>query len=180
MKWNEPGGFWREHMSGATTTADRASKFKVPWDVSEWIDRAALIQKLEQDVDSLNWSNPELIAFLSANPNFHPRFLLVLMSYAYAVGLCESEEISELCHRDELIKSRVAGQAPSPAAITRFRRDHRGLLRWLVAQGFKHALRNHHQLGGAAIPPGLARLLRQAAADRIDVGRHLDRSVQGE
>lgn len=167
-------------MSGETKTTERTSKFKVPWDVSQWIDKAALIQKLEQDVNSLDWSNPELVAFLKANPNFHPRFLLVLMSYGYAIGACESEDISELCYRDELIRSRVVGQPPSPGAVTRFRRDHRGLLRWLLAQGFKHAVRSHYELGDATIPPGLNRLLREAAADRIDVGRHLDRSVQGE
>ena len=102
------------------------------------------------------------------------------MSYAYSLGICESEEISELCYRDELIKGKVTGKVPSPAAITRFRRDHRGLLRWLVTQTFKHALRNHYSLGDATIPPGLTRLLREAAGARIDVGRHLDRSVEGE
>lgn len=167
-------------MSGETKTTERTSKFKVPWDVSQWIDKSSLIQKLEQDVDSLNWGNPELLAFLKENPKFHPRFLLVLMSYGYATGSCESEDISELCYRDELIRGRVVGQPPSAAAITRFRRDHRGLLRWLLAQGFRHALRSQYELGDATIPPGLNRLLREAAADRIDVGRHLDRSVQGE
>lgn len=167
-------------MSENTNTAERASKFSVPWDVSQWIARPALMEKLEQDLDGLNWSNPELVAFLDANPNFHPRFLLVLMSYAYATGRCESEEINDLCYQDEIIKLRLPGQAPSPAAISRFRRDHRGLLRWLLTQAFRHALRNHYELGDAPIPPGITRLLREAAASRIDVGRHLDRSVQGE
>ena len=167
-------------MSGATDIAVRTEKFKVPWDISQWTDKVTLLKRLEEDVDSLDWTNPELMQFLKANPNFHPRFLLALMSYAYSLGICESEEISELCYQDELIKAKVINKPPSPAAVTRFRRDHRGLLRWLVAQAFKHALRKHYELGDATIPPGLTRLLREAAAARIDVGRHLDRSVQGE
>ena len=167
-------------MSGATDSAVRTEKFKVPWDITQWADKVALLKRLEEDVDSLDWANPELMRFLKANPNFHPRFLLILMGYAYALGICESEEISELCYRDELIKGKVINKPPSPAAITRFRRDHRGLLRWLVTQAFKHALRNHYALGDSTIPPDLTRLLREAAAARIDVGRHLDRSVQGE
>lgn len=167
-------------MSETANSVERAPKFKVPWDLSQWIPKPDLIEKLEKDVDGLNWSNPELVAFLTANPNFHPRFLLILMSYGYATGFCESEEIADLCYRDELIAARVPKQAPSAAAISRFRRDHRGLLRWLLAQGFSHALRNHYELGETPIPPGLTRLLREAAASRIDVGRHLDRSVQGE
>ena len=167
-------------MSGATDSAVRTEKFKVPWDISQWIDRPTLLKRLEEDVDSLDWTNPELMEFLKANPNFHPRFLLTLMSYAYSLGICESEEISELCYRDEIIKARVINKVPSPAAVARFRRDHRGLLRWLVTQVFKYALRNHYELGDATIPAGLTRLLREAASARIDVGRHLDRSVQGE
>lgn len=167
-------------MSGATETTPRAPKFKVPWDISQWIDKETLIQRLEQDVDSLNWNKPELVEFLKANPNFRPRFLLILMCYAYALGHCESEEICELCYQDELVRSRAKNEVPSPGAITRFRRDHRGLLRWLLTQGFQHALRQRYDLGNAAIPPGLTRRLREAAAVRIDVGRHMDLSVQGE
>jgi len=167
-------------MNGATDSTERAQKFKVPWDISQWTDKATLLKRLEADVASLEWINPELVQFLKENPNFHPHFLLTLMSYAYALGVCESEEISELCYRDELIKAKVIARPPSPAALTRFRRDNRGLLRWLVTQAFKHALRHHHDLGDATIPPGLMRLLREAAATRIDVGRHLDRSVEGE
>lgn len=167
-------------MSETSTTAGRAPKFAVPWDLSEWIPRPDLIARLEQDVDSLNWSNPELVAFLKANPKFQPRFLLILMSYAYAGGLCESEEMSELCYQDELIKQRQRGDVPSPGALSRFRRDHRGLLQWLLAQAMGHALRNHYELGETPIPPGLTRLLREAAATRLDVGRHMDRSVHGE
>ena len=167
-------------MNGATDSTVRTDKFKVPWDISQWIDKPTLMKRLEEDLDGLNWTNPDLVLFLKANPNFHPRFLLVLMSYAYSLGVCESEEINELCYREALIKGIVVGQPPSQAAITRFRRDHRGLLRWLVTQAFKHALRNHFELGEAAIPPGLMRLLREAASARIDAGRHLDRSVQGD
>ena len=167
-------------MSVATRTAGRADKFKVPWDITEWLDRPGVLARIIEDIDSLDWANSELNRFLQANPNFQPRLLLILISYAYSTGTCESEEVRELWFRDELIRGKVAGQPPGPAAITRFRREHRGLLKWIITQAFKHALRKHSELGDATIPPGLMRALRDAAAARIDVSRHLDRSVQGE
>ena len=91
-----------------------------------------------------------------------------------------SEEVGEFWFRDELLRGKVTGQPPGAAAISRFRREHRGLLKWIITQVFKHALRQHYELGDATIPPGLMRILRDAVAARIDISRHLDRSVQGE
>ena len=167
-------------MSVATKTAGRADKFKVPWDITEWLDRPGVLARIIEDIDSLDWANPELKTFLQANPNFQPRLLLILISYAYSTGTCESEEVGELWFRDELIRGKVTGQPPGAAAISRFRREHRGLLKWIITQVFKHALRQHYELGDATIPPGLMRILRDAVAARIDISRHLDRSVQGE
>jgi hypothetical protein len=78
------------------------------------------------------------------------------------------------------LKQRLPGQPPSAKAVTRFRREHRGLLKWSIAQAMRHALRAHFELQDAGLPPGLRRLLNDTATMRIDVGRHLDRSVQAE
>ena len=83
-------------------------------------------------------------------------------------------------YRDAELKRRLPGQPPSPRAITRFRRENRGLLKWSITQAIKHALRSRFALGDATLPPGLRRMLSDAASTRIDVARHLDRSVQAE
>jgi len=49
-----------------------------------------------------------------------------------------------------------------------------------VALTFKRALRERFELGEATLPAGLRRIIAGAALTRIDVGRHLDRSVQAE
>lgn len=167
-------------MSAESNIAEKPEKFRIPWDITEWLDKSSLLSRVIEDIDSLDWSNPEMAAFLRANPNFQPRFLLVLMSYAYSMGVCESEEVAEMHYRDADLKSRLPGQPPSPTAITRFRREHRGLLKWTVTQALKHAVRQQFGLGDETLPAGLRRLLSDAAGTRIDVGRHLDRSVQGE
>lgn len=167
-------------MNAASNAEEPPKKFKVPWDITEWIDRPSLLSCLIADIDSLDWHNPELLEFLRANPNFQPRFLLILISYAYSMGMCESDDVSELYFQDAELRKHLKGEPPGPGAITRFRREHRGLLKWAVVQVFKHALRSRFELGDATIPPGLMRAISDAAGIRIDVGRHLDRSVQVE
>lgn len=167
-------------MSADSNIAEPPRKLSVPWDLSEWLDKSRLLARITEDIDSLDWKNPEMIEFLRANPNFQARFLLILITYAYALGVCESEEVVEVYYRDAELRSRLPGQPPSPRAITRFRRENRGLLKWSVAQVMKHALRSRFELGDITLPPGLRRMLNDAAATRLDVGRHMDRSVQAE
>ena len=167
-------------MSVRDDIAAPTGKFSVPWDITVWLDRSSLLTRIIEDIDSLDWKNPELVEFLRENPNYQARFLLILISYAYAMGVCESEEVAEVYFGDADLRNRLPGEPPSPKAITRFRRENRGLLKWSVTQAIKHALRVHYELGDTPLPPGLKRLISDAALTRIDVGRHKDRSVQAE
>ncbi len=155
-------------------------KFSIPWAISEWLDKPRLLAGVAEDIEGLDWSNPELVTFLQANPEFQLRLLLVLVTYAYAMGICESEDVVELYYRDEGLKRLFPTPPPSHTAITRFRRENRGLLKWSIAQALKRAVRSHFDLGDVPLPAGLKKALVDAAGTRIDVGRHLDRSVQGE
>jgi len=167
-------------MTSAASTNEQPEKFSLPWDLTDWLDKPRLLSGILEEIDSLDWTNQGLVEFLRANPAFRPRFLLLLVTYAYVMGVCESEEVAELCYQDEELKRRFPGLVPSATAITRFRRENRGLLKWSVAQTFKRALREHFQLGDTTLPAGLRRIMTDAAQMRIDVGRHLDRSVQAE
>jgi hypothetical protein len=160
--------------------APQPRKLSIPWDISEWMDKPRLLAGVAEDIDGLDWSNPELVAFLRANPGFQLRALLVMVTYAYAMGICESEEVVEVYYRDEALKRMFPTPPPSPTAITRFRRENRGLLKWSVTQVLKRAVRSRFALGTIPLPAGLKKALIDSAGMRIDVGRHLDRSVQVE
>lgn len=160
--------------------ASSQAPFSIPADLSEWADKPLLLQWTVEEIDSLDWTSPELLQLLRANPKFQPRFLLVLMVYAYSTGKRDSEEVAEIYYTEPALKHLFPGQTPSTAMLMRFRRDHRGLLRWGVSQILKRALRHHFDLGDAVIPSGLNRLLVEAATARLDAARHFDRSVQGE
>jgi hypothetical protein len=166
--------------SPETAGAAPATGFSVPPDLSTWADKPLLLQWIVEAVDSLDWSNPELVQILRSNPKFQPRFLLVLMIYAYSLGKYDSEEVADAYFSEPAFKRLFPGQAPTTSSLMRFRRDHRGLLRWGVTQILKRALRHHYDLGDAVIPAGLNRLLTEAATVRLDAARHFDRSLQGE
>ena len=170
----------RPVMPTMTNTESTPAKFAFPSDLTEWVEKQELLSWIVEDVDSLDWSNPELLDFLRANPAFQPRFLLVLLAFSYALGVCESGDVAELYFAEPALKRIFPNQAPSPAMITRFRRDHRGLVKWCVAQAFKRAIRIRFALGDGVIPAGLRRLATDAATARVDLSRHLDRSVQAE
>lgn len=163
-----------------SNTTRREGKFSVPWDITEWLPRPQLLAGIAGDIDSLDWGNPELVAFLNANPDYQLKLLLVLVTYAYAMGICESEDVVDTYYRDEKLKQLFPKPPPSPAAITRFRRENRGLLKWSIGQAFKRGVREKFELGEASLPAGLNKALMDAAAARVDVGRHLDRTVQAE
>src|SRR5262245_44891587 len=167
-------------MPTETYTESRPEKLAFPSDLTDWVERQELLSWIVEDVDSLDWGNPELLDFLRANPAFHPRFLLVLMSFSYALGICESGDVAELYFGETPLKRIFPDETPSAAMLTRFRRDHRGLVKWCVAQAFKRAVRIRFALGDGAIPAGLRRLATDAATARVDLSRHLDRSVQAE
>jgi hypothetical protein len=166
-------------MPKALTTKPR-ERFELPWDFSGWVDSAALLDGIVAEVDSLDWKNPALEEILRANPTFQPRYLLVLITYAYAIGVFESDEVALLPLRDKAVQARFSREEASFKVITRFRRDHRGLLKWTLSQCFKRVLRERFQLGDTPLPVGVRRALVEAASSRLDLARHVDRSSQAE
>jgi len=166
-------------MRITNTAALDANRFTVPWDLSQWASQSELLAWLDQDIGSLDWGNPELVSILKSNPAYQPRLLLTLLAYAYALGVCESEEIAGLYYQDQGLRRLFAGQAPATKEIARFRKENRGLLKWCLVELFKRVVREKFELGDALIPAGMRRYLVDAAGARLDVARDMDRAARG-
>jgi hypothetical protein len=167
-------------MSRTSDAPARGEKFHLPWDLTEWVDKETLLNWVVEEIATLDWANPELEAYLEANPAFQPRFLLTLTVYSYATGACESDEVVDLFFREESLKRLFPNETPQTHDIPRFRRQNRGLIKWGLVQVLKRALRKQLDLGESLIPAGLRRYVIGSAVTRIDVARHLDRGMQGE
>jgi transposase len=151
----------------------------MPWDLSEWSSPEKLLTGVNEDIAGLDWTNAELVELLRANPTYQPRFLLTLLSYAYARGVCESEEIVALYYQDANLRRLFPGRAPAAPELARFRRENRGLLKWCLTELFRRVLREKFALSDNLMPAGLRKYLTDAAAARLDVARDMDRTAHG-
>jgi len=159
---------------------DPSGRSILPWNVSEWTPKPQLLAWVQEELGALHWDNPELVARLRDRPSWQPRLHLTLLVYAYALGVCDAQDASDLCLTDGALKEAFAGHFPSAKSLIRFRVEYPGLLRWGLEQVFKRALRAKLGLGDGLIPPGLKRVLRDAAASRLDAARQLDRCRHDE
>src|SRR5712691_11207195 len=93
------------------------NQLTLPLDLGEWIDKKVLAEWIKEEIESLNWSNPELVAYLSANPAFQPRIMLCVLTYAYATGVFGSEEIARNCSEDKVLRSFCGEQMPTAISV---------------------------------------------------------------
>lgn len=156
----------------------RDENLVVPWDLTEWVDKAALRQWIAEEVETLDWNNPEAVAVLRTYRTYQPKTMLCLLTYAYATAVFESDEIIRQCYSEESFRLISEGHAPETAnVVSRFRREHRGLLKWCLGQVLKRAVRS--KAGEVFLPAGLKRHLLDAAVMRLNVARHMDRGAEG-
>jgi hypothetical protein len=150
----------------------------LPWDFAEWFDGPTIGRWVAEDVETLDWANPEVVEHLRLRPGYDPKALLCLLTYAYATAVFESDEIQRRCDSEPEYR-KLAGRraAVGGSEITRFRRENRGLLKWALVQFFKRAIRA--RLGDVLLPAGLKRRLLNAAVTRLDLARQMDRGHEG-
>ncbi|HEU0011684.1 MAG TPA: transposase [Verrucomicrobiae bacterium] len=150
----------------------------LPWDLREWFAPAVLRQWISEEIDSLDWNNPQLVEHLRGRPGFKPKPLFSLMVYAYATAAFESEEIARRFFAEAEYRSIGGPNVRWDArTFTRFRRENRGLLKWALVQIFKRAIRAKR--GDFLLPAGVKRRLVGAAVTRLDLARQMDRGNDG-
>ncbi len=157
----------------------RGGELTLPWNLGEWTTPAILRAWVEEETATLDWDNPAVAEYLRQRPRYQPRKLLHLVAQAYLTGTFEAEEIHSRCRGDAEFQGITGPQwQPSSNEISRFRRENRGLVKWVIAQVMKRALRA--RLGDMPLPAGLKRRLLDAAVSRMDYARQMDQSRERE
>lgn len=149
---------------------------RLPLDLSEWVPADVLLQWTVQEIEALDWTNPQLTAYLGQRPAAHPKMFLQLLTYAYARGALGAGEIERVFYRDPLFRALGWNQTLRPKAISRFRRENRGLLKWSLGQVIQRAVRQQLE-GGTRLLPGFQRSAERDAILRLDLARHLEHSA---
>ena len=57
-------------MTTITPASEGADQLGLPWDLTEWVSAEDLLRWIDEDVATLDWNNPTLVAFLQAHPDF--------------------------------------------------------------------------------------------------------------
>ena len=154
---------------------ERTDRLGLPLNLSEWFAKENLTQWIAEDVAMLDWSNPALVKLVSAHPEFRPKVMLHLLTFAYATGIYGAEDIASDCYSDPTLRDLCEGAAPTAQELIAFRRENRGLLRWFLLELFKRAVKA--RCGDLPMSPGLKRALSDLATERLDRARHLDRGT---
>ena len=163
----------------ATERARQRNELALPWDLGDWVDPARLLEWVVTEVDRLDWTNPTLLDFQEKNPGYRPRMMLCLLTWAYAAGLFDSEEISQACFRQGYLLAFCENRPPTASAVARFRRENRGLLKWSLVQLFKRVLKHRFRLPDSFWPAGINLYLSDSAVQRLDLARQMDRGSSG-
>jgi transposase len=154
---------------------EEAEELRFPLDLGEWVARETVLKWTMEIIDALDWANPELVEHLKTHPKYHPKALLTAMSYAYLTGVFEAEMLAERCVTDPVFREICGDYQPSKQSIVRFRKDNRGLFKWVLAEVFKQALKEKYALGDTMLPAGLRHYFVETAVERLELARHMDR-----
>jgi len=165
-------------MRSYVKTGTHDDDLVIPWDLTEWVDQTSLHQWITEEVETLDWNNPEVVATLRTHPTYQPKMMLCLLTYAYATAVFESNEIVRRCYSEESFQLISEGHPPETGNVVRsFRRENRGLLKWCLVQLLKRAVRA--KVGDVLLPAGLKRQILDAAVMRLNSARHMDRGAEG-
>ncbi|MBN2508118.1 MAG: hypothetical protein JXQ71_15640 [Verrucomicrobia bacterium] len=155
--------------------ANASPRFVLPWDLSEWADKAVLLRGVVADIDSLDWQHPAVTEYLRARPEFQPKMMLQLLTYAYSLGVFGADDVEALFLGHKSFAALGWDRPPRVKAIGRFRRENRGLLKWSLLQTLNRVVRARYDLGTRLLP-GLQWFLVDNAVQRLDLARQVDQS----
>jgi transposase len=115
---------------------DRDQPFLLPPDLRDWLPEGHLAWFVLDVVDQLDLE-PFLRAYRAdghGHPAYHPKLLLGVLLYGYAIGVRSSRQIQRRCTEDLAFRVLAGNQLPDHVTIARFRvRHEQALAGFLVA-----------------------------------------------
>lgn len=153
---------------------DGEKQFSLPLNLGEWVEASTLLDWVEDAVESLEWNNPELTKYLQSHPEYRPKALLALLTYAYSTQVLAADDIVRKCETDVIFRLICRDQPPTALELKRFRRENRGLIKGLLIPVFVRAVKAKLCVEDILLPPGFKRYLLDQAIERLDLARHMD------
>ena len=156
------------------------TRFSIPWDLREWEQGEIVRDWVVEEIEQLEWDDPEVRRYIQAYPREHPKMMLRALTYAYLTGLFESDEIALACRRDTPLRALSGNSELTASNIARFRRKNRPLLKWTLMRVMRRAITAGLGCQPERMPVTFRRSVETSAVERLNFARHLDRGAEGE
>lgn len=156
------------------------TRFSIPWDLGEWEKRELVRDWVVEEIERLEWDEPEVRRYIQAHPRAHPKMMLRVLTYAYLTGLFESEEIALACRQDTPLRALSGNSELTTFSIARFRRQNRPVLKWTLMRVMRRAIAAGLGCQPERMPVTFRRSVEASALERLNFARHLDQGFQGD
>src|SRR5262249_20235374 len=146
-----------------------------PLDLSAWVSRETLLEWIREELSSLDWLRRGA-GETRANQKDRHSMMLMLLSFTYATGLFDSEEVARACHSDSILVQLCENEANVPWTkdLVEFRRKNRGTLIFILKRLLSRVIEEHMGLLAGKLPERWERRLEEEAVERLDIARHMD------
>ena len=151
-----------------------SAPFELPADISEWVAPSVLAGWVQEEVQALEWHDPEPVRVLLGN---RPQAMLAMLAFAYATRVFDTEEILRACREDPRFRSLCEGAAPFAQDVIRFRRANRGRLVDVVALILTRAVQERFNWLASPLSLEVRRRALANAVERLDIARHMESEV---
>jgi Transposase domain (DUF772) len=99
--------------------------------LGRFLNKNALVKLALDAVQTLDWSNPDLIN--KGTRSYQPRMMMTLLTYCYTVGRYGSQDIEQATRTDPTVRYVCAREYPDERAVRHFRRYNRPLIQHCLA-----------------------------------------------
>lgn len=141
-------------------------------DLSGVLGERVLLQRVLEAVQAVD---PAALVTAGPPPEFRPRMMLTLLTYAYAVGIYGSQDLEAAMDTDRTVRYICARTFPDWPSIRRFRRRYRALLEQSLSQVIGLAWMSQLVSNSAGSDmPDLAERALSVARDRLDTAALMD------
>jgi hypothetical protein len=139
------------------------------------LENLALLSRIDQAVAETGGILPRSAARTNGEQG-DDHAPLRLLSFAYANGVLDSEEICRLCTSEDCFRKLCPGQLPQPDALCQFRREHRERLEAILVQVLPEGENRTSHAGDRLVLPTADGNHRKhlRARSLLNLARHLD------
>jgi hypothetical protein len=157
-------------VNGTTGNSAPSATSDLTSDLSLWLGKSALVKLALETIQSVVPNFPG-DNFQCEGRGYRPQMLMLLVTYSYAAGLYDSDEIEASIEEDLTLRYICAGVRPDAYAIQRFRHAHRELILQVLSRLVERAWELRV---GANADSGVRPDFHRNATERIEQALFLD------